>query len=442
LRARIKTPKKKRRIFPYIILVIIFFFGSGGAYAGYLLNQAANAAEKANAPLSRGDKSEMRESAVQPLKDNVSLLIMGIDESEVRKGEYGDSTRTDALMYATFNMKEKSVKLLSIPRDSYVTVPNEKKKDKINHVHAYSGVEGTIDTVEYLLDVPVDYYVKVNFESFLEIVNLLGGIEVDVPVSFTEQDSSDTPGAIKIKKGYQTLNGEQALALARTRKLDSDLERGKRQMLVIEAIAKKAIAPNTLFKLDGLLSILGDNMKTNMTFSDITSFYKYAASLNNLQIDKLQLEGTDGKIDGIYYYMLDQKKLQTLQQELRVHLDLPEKKPTKTLPTTKDVDSPTEKKEQTKAKAQTEQQKQKSTTQREQQKSKSTTGTTQREQQNPKSTTTNKQTEQQRPTTNTVPKQNEQQRSTTNTVPKQNKQQTPNPPATGEQTTTSNETNR
>jgi polyisoprenyl-teichoic acid--peptidoglycan teichoic acid transferase len=352
-RARNK-PKKKRRIFSYIFLIIIIFFGSGGAYAGYLLNQAANAAEKANAPLSRGDKSDMREEAVEPLKDNVSLLIMGVDESETRKSEYGEATRTDALLYATFNMKEKSVKLLSIPRDSYVTIPDMKRKDKINHAHAYGGVEGTINTVEHLLDVPVDYYVKVNFESFLEIVDLLGGIDVDVPVSFTEQDSKDRAGAIKIKKGYQTLNGEQALALARTRKIDSDLERGKRQMLVIEAIAKKATSANTLFKLDSLLHVLGNNVKTNMTFTDITSFYKYAASLGNLQMEKLQLEGADGKIDGVYYYILDPKKLQALQRDLRAHLELPAKKAGSTLPTTEKANtksaSTKEKSEQPKAK--------------------------------------------------------------------------------------------
>ncbi|GGE85025.1 LCP family protein [Priestia taiwanensis] len=365
--------KKKRKIFPYIILVIVFFFGSTGAYAGYLLNQAANAAEKANAPLSRGEKSDMRESVVQPLKDNVSLLIMGVDESETRKDSYRDATRTDALLYATFNMKEKSVKLLSIPRDSYTMIPKTKKKDKINHAHAYGGVEGTIDAVEHLLDVPVDYYVKVNFESFLEIVDLLGGIEVDVPVSFTEQDSKDRAGAIKIEKGLQTLNGEEALALARTRKIDSDLERGKRQMLIIEAIAKKAISANTLFKLDNLLSILGDNVKTNMTLSDITSFYKYAVSIGSLKMEKLQLEGTDGKIDGTYYYILDPKKLGLLQQDLRTHLELPAKKSTPTIPATGATKT---QKEQQKTKQQPVNQKIEQPKQTKKEKQQSTNGTT------------------------------------------------------------------
>ena len=102
--------------------------------------------------------------------------------------------------------------------------------------------------MERFLNVPVDYYVKFNFESFVQIVDSLGGIDIDVPVTFTEQDSKDQAGMIHLEKGYQHLNGEQALALARTRKIDSDAMRGQRQQLVIEAIAKKRCLSNQLAK--------------------------------------------------------------------------------------------------------------------------------------------------------------------------------------------------
>lgn len=122
------------------------------------------------------------------------------------------------------------------------------KLDKITHAHVFGGVESTRDTVERFLNVPVDYYVKFNFESFVQIVDSLGGIDIDVPVTFTEQDSKDQAGMIHLEKGYQHLNGEQALALARTRKIDSDAMRGQRQQLVIEAIAKKRCLSNQLAK--------------------------------------------------------------------------------------------------------------------------------------------------------------------------------------------------
>lgn len=142
-------------------------------------------------------------------------------------------------MLATLNEKEKSVKLLSIPRDSYVYIPERGYSDKITHAHYFGGVSSTLDTVEELLDIPVDYYVKMNFDAFMDVVDALGGIDVDVPVTFTEQNSKDKAGAIHLEKGYQELDGEQALALARTRKIDNDIERGKRQQLIMQAIMKK-----------------------------------------------------------------------------------------------------------------------------------------------------------------------------------------------------------
>ena len=95
-----------------------------------------------------------------------------------------------------------------------------------------------MEAVEKLLQVPVDYFVKFNFNSFTKIVDGLDGIEVDVPVEFTEQNSKDEPDAIHLKKDYK-INREEALALARTRHIDSDAMRGQRQQLVIEAILSK-----------------------------------------------------------------------------------------------------------------------------------------------------------------------------------------------------------
>lgn len=243
-RSKPKNSKKKTKI---IISVILFFLIIGGGYTWFLVNKASSAIRNAAHDLARGDKSDLRDKAVKPITNNVSVLIMGVDESDVRGKEYGEAIRTDALLLATFNKDSKTVKLLSIPRDTYTYIPVEKKKDKITHAHAFGstkngkdgGPQASIDAVEKLTNVPVDYFVKFNFKSFIKIVDDLGGIEVDVPVEFTEQDSNDTAEAIHLQKGVQKLNGEEALALARTRHIDSDAMRGQRQQLVIEAILKK-----------------------------------------------------------------------------------------------------------------------------------------------------------------------------------------------------------
>ncbi len=337
-RSKPKNSKKKTKIIISVILLVLIV---GGGYTWFLVNKASSAIRNAAHDLARGDKSDLRDKAVKPITNNVSVLIMGVDESDVRGKEYGEAIRTDALLLATFNKDSKTVKLLSIPRDTYTYIPVEKKKDKITHAHAFGstkngkdgGPQASIDAVEKLMNVPVDYFVKFNFKSFIKIVDDLGGIEVDVPVEFTEQDSNDNAEAIHLQKGVQKLNGEEALALARTRHIDSDAMRGQRQQLVIEAILKKLTSVGSVTKVGNIIDDINGQFVTNLTFDDMLSFYKYGADSS---IEKLQIEGEDcymakgddtcSKSPGggrTYYYNPDKKELANVTNELRSHLGLP-----------------------------------------------------------------------------------------------------------------------
>ena len=232
--------------------------------------------------------------------------------------DLGGATRTDALILATFNIKQKTIKMVSIPRDSYVYIPVEGKKDKITHAHVFGSTQGTIETVEELFDIPVDYYAKLNFDAFIDVVDALNGITVDVPITFTEQDSQDTAGAIHLTKGFQKLNGEEALALARTRKIDNDIERGKRQQLVLRAIMDKAVSVGSITKYGDVMESMGNNVKTNMDFGEILSFFNYLK--DGIQVKSLALEGKDATIDGTYYYQLDDSSLSEVAETLKDHL--------------------------------------------------------------------------------------------------------------------------
>lgn len=335
------NPKKNKKKIKVIISAILFVLLIGGGYTWFLVNKASSAVRNAAHDLARGDKSDLRDRAVKPITNNVSVLIMGVDESDVRGKEYGEAIRTDALLLATFNKDSKTVKLLSIPRDTYTYIPIEKKKDKITHAHAFGsakngkngGPQASIDAVEKLMNVPVDYFVKFNFKSFIKIVDDLGGIEVDVPVEFTEQDSNDNAEAIHLEKGVQKLNGEEALALARTRHIDSDAMRGQRQQLVIEAILKKLTSVGSVTKVGNIIDDINGQFVTNLTFDDMLSFYKYGS---DSEIEKLQIQGDDcymekgddtcSKSAGggrTYYYNPDKKELAKVTNDLRTHLGLP-----------------------------------------------------------------------------------------------------------------------
>ncbi|HDR7804716.1 TPA: LCP family protein [Bacillus cereus] len=334
-------PKKNKKKIKIIISAILFVLLIGGGYTWFLVNKASSAVRNAAHDLARGDKSDLRDKAVKPITNNVSVLIMGVDESDVRGKEYGEAIRTDALLLATFNKDSKTVKLLSIPRDTYTYIPIEKKKDKITHAHAFGsakngkngGPQASIDAVEKLMNVPVDYFVKFNFKSFIKIVDDLGGVEVDVLVEFTEQDSNDNAEAIHLEKGVQKLNGEEALALARTRHIDSDAMRGQRQQLVIEAILKKLTSVGSVTKVGNIIDDINGQFVTNLTFDDMLSFYKYGS---DSEIEKLQIQGDDcymakgddtcSKSAGggrTYYYNPDKKELANVTNELRTHLGLP-----------------------------------------------------------------------------------------------------------------------
>src|SRR5699024_7727031 len=121
--------------------------------------------------------------------NNVSNHMMGVDTGEEDKRDKDDEGRTEGMIIAKIKTDDKSVKLLSIPRDSYVYVPEVGYETKINHAHSFGGPKATIDTVENLLGIPVDYYARINFSAFMDVVDAVDGVTVDVPYEFTEQDS-------------------------------------------------------------------------------------------------------------------------------------------------------------------------------------------------------------------------------------------------------------
>lgn len=309
-----KKRKFRKRLFFVLIPLLVLLTAFG--YAGYLYMKADTVLSESYEETGR-EKSDLRDEIVDPKYDNVSVLIMGVDASDKR--ENAESSRTDTMMVATLNKEKNSVNLLSIPRDSYVYIPEVGYETKINHAHAYGGSQAAIDTVENLLDIPIDYYVKVNFEAFIDVVDALNGIDIEVPYEFQEQDSSDRANAIHLYPGEQTLDGEEALALARTRKKDNDVERGKRQQEIIKSILDKSVSLNSILKYDDIIVAVGSNMTTNMTFSEMKSFISYGTK-GGLELNSLSLEGNDYQPSSTYYWQLDEQSLAETKETLQEHL--------------------------------------------------------------------------------------------------------------------------
>ena len=249
------------------------------------------------------------------LKEPFTILLMGVD-SETDGLNANAAFNGDTLMLITFNPKTLNATMFSIPRDTYVPIAcNNNKYAKINSSAAY-GTSCVIDTVEQLTDITIDYYVKINFKGVVDLVDALGGIEVDIEApdfnynhgvncggKFCEQNSdrdTSASGMIYLDPGLQTINGEEALAYARCRHLylQSDIDRNKHQQQVVEAIAKKAASLDNLSKIEEILNAVTKNITTNMSSKQILSFYDVlksmiASSLSDgsfLTIEKTYLE--------------------------------------------------------------------------------------------------------------------------------------------------------
>lgn len=225
------------------------------------------------------------------VKEPFTLLLMGVDSE--KENIKGASFNGDALMLLTFNPITLNTTIMSIPRDTYVPIAcfDGKRKNKITHA-AWYGESCMMETIENFTGIKIDYYVKINFKGVVNLVDALGGIDVNVPISFCEQDSNrNFSNLICLKPGQQTLNGEQALALSRHRKTINDFIRGQNQQLIVKSIMNKAKNIDNIDTVYDLLDSISASMETNMTTNEILSFYNVAKDIlvksKDINIDEL-----------------------------------------------------------------------------------------------------------------------------------------------------------
>ncbi len=248
-------------------------------------------------------------------KEPFSVLLLGTDTGGLGRTE--QRGRTDTIMVATINPNDKSVKILSIPRDTRTEIIGRGTMDKINHAHAFGGVEMTINTVQNFLNIPIDHYVLVNLNGFETVVDALGGVTVENTMAFS-LDGFDFP------VGTISLNGEEALAYARMRYEDpeGDFGRNRRQRNLVTAMAKKALSLEGILNYQSILDSLRDNMQTDLTLQDLTtlvlSYRQCAESIS--QYDTLP--GVGKTIDGVWYWIPNEEEVSKISSELRQHLEL------------------------------------------------------------------------------------------------------------------------
>ncbi|AOV08753.1 LytR family transcriptional regulator [Sporosarcina ureilytica] len=306
-----RTNRRKKKKWPWIVGIPTVLILGAVVYGLFIYMDFTKTVKEIHEPIDR-EVSDKREVPIAFKKqDPFSVLILGVDERE------GDSGRSDTMIVLTVNPETNSTKMVSIPRDTYTEMVGRGFKDKLNHAYAFGGIEMAMDSVENLLDIPIDYVVQVNMDSFKDIVDAVGGVTINNTLNFRE-------GNYSFPKGNIHLNGDEALAFVRMRYEDprGDFGRQDRQKQVIQAVLREGASVNSLLNYKSIFGAISNNIRTNMTFDEMVDVQKnYRNATGN--IEQLYIEkGSGQKMNGIWYYMMNSDELRGIHDELKEHLEL------------------------------------------------------------------------------------------------------------------------
>jgi len=309
-RKKRKSPLKK--VFLTLLGILLVFIIGAGVFLGKMyfdakgtVNQVTEPATERQYPAGKGNKDNIK--AGKPF----SVLLLGLDTGDLGRDEQG---RSDTIMVATVNPSTKQTTLVSIARDTYTEIIGHGTTDKINHAYAFGGVSMAMDSVENLLDVPIDHYVAINMKGLKELVDAVGGIQVVNGFAF-EQDG------FTFNEGTISLNGEQALAFSRMRYQDAegDYGRQKRQRQVVSGILKQAMSLSTLTTYQDILASLENNMKTDLSWDELVKIStNYRSALTTIEQENLQGEGF--MQDGVSYQAISDEEMQRVRDLLKTQL--------------------------------------------------------------------------------------------------------------------------
>lgn len=299
---------KGKKIFAIIFGIILVLFLAVVGMGAKLYWDVSKSMDKTYETVERSKKSQVNLNNKEPF----SVLLLGIDTGDDGRVEQG---RSDTTIVATVNPRDKQTTLVSLARDTYVDIPGQGKQDKLNHAYAFGGASLAMDTVENYLNIPINHYVSINMAGLKELVNAVGGIEVNNNLTFSQDGYDFTIGKI-------SLDGEQALSYSRMRYEDpnGDYGRQERQRKVIEGIVQKVLSLNSVSNYQQILTAVSDNMKTDLSFDDMKKIaLDYRSAFGKVKQD--QLQGTGFMQDGVSYQRVDGQELTRVQQELKNQLN-------------------------------------------------------------------------------------------------------------------------
>ncbi|HFR3414996.1 TPA: LCP family protein [Streptococcus suis] len=316
-----------KKIFLMSLAIIGLTVGAGLIYGASLLNFSTDAISKTFKQLD-GEEKITPIDATEPL----TILLMGVDMDQATRGGDWEGGRSDSMILVTVNPKTKETNMMSLTRDIMVEIAEANGEssgtvEKLNHSYSYGQAPMAIATIEKMMDINIDRYIEINMDGLVELVDAVGGIEVNNTLGFPISISEHEPAYTSIvQPGKQLVNGDQALVYARMRYDDpeGDIGRQRRQREVITAIIKKLLQLDGFTQYKKILTAISNNMRTNIEISPATipNLLGYKDSISKL--NSYQLRGVDQMVDAIYYQLPTSTHLLEMQNVLKKSIGLEE----------------------------------------------------------------------------------------------------------------------
>ena len=300
-----KEMSRNKKIAFGVLSAVLFCILAGGTAFAFYVNDINNRLA--------GTKTTEEMNAIEEVLAPVAsyqepfyVLLVG---SDARSGNSSLGRRSDTNVLVRVDPLNGVVTLVSIPRDTMIDLKGY-GRNKFNAAYAYEGIAGAIRETNTLCGVKISHYVEVDFDHFVEVVDVLKGVEVDVE----KRISDPKAGPSVIEKGLQTLNGEQALTFARTRQYaDGDFTRTSNQRTLIEAILKK-VMQTSLPELPGVVQALASSVTTDMKLQDIVGIATQMRNLGDLKIYSAMVPSFTASISEISYVITDKESLKEMMK--------------------------------------------------------------------------------------------------------------------------------
>lgn len=299
-----KTSKRKKSRSLKIIIILFSFIILLGILGYFYLLGFTN-----NSKLGEGKINTKKAEAGEP----VNILVMGVDIGDPGSKEASDPKRTDTMLVVNYNPKTKNINMVSVPRDTRITMNG--KKIKINSAHAINGVNGSIAAVENLLGIEINNYAKIDYEGFRKVIDAIGGVEMDITRNMNYDDPSQNLH-IHFQKGTTVhLDGKKAEEFFRWRKnnngtgfADGDLGRIENQHKFISKVVEKVKSPSIIPKIPNILSTIPDYVETDMSPEEIIKYGYAVTKGDKSSINMITLQGEAKYIGNVSYFIYDREK--------------------------------------------------------------------------------------------------------------------------------------